>query len=419
MRRYRGFCGLTVVRFKDGSSKEYSVSPKELVDFIEETFKSDLIKKRSGDFVNKMFDEDGESVVVKPVLASSSLMKFSRPVLDISDDFCRSHGREVVGHGLKTNAECGTFVKYKICKNVDHHHDLEFEAVHGDKGGLVFHHKVHHHCYNWRCPVCYFYGSAVREAQNIELRLNEASEKYHKPIEAGTVSLPVSLYSLSDDEMREVSLKALFARGWLGGNLIVHHFRYKSAFFKDGVWHMAGWFFAPHFHFLGFFACDYDYCRNCKNYNQWGSKSVRGQTRHTNHGGSACLKCDGFEGVTRRINKKDEFIVKVFSKRKKIIRTAMYELSHASFSVSTKRAHLSFWSGNCSYRKFEGTFQRAKLVCPCCKDELVDGRYIGCCEIVKMPDLLDYMPDMWLPMDEDLGFDVWVESEKGERSDCG
>jgi hypothetical protein len=171
---------------------------------------------------------------------------------------------------------------------------------------------------------------------------------------------------------------------------------------------MAKFYYAHHYHWLGFFKDDYDKCRVCEHYNPWGFKSVRGRTKYGNHGGKACLDCEGYEGLTRRLYKEDGFVVKVFDKRESFFKTAVYELSHAGFKVDAKRVHVSTWFGSCTGVKV--VYERRKLVCPEseCKSDLVSLWYSGNYEIVKFSKSLDFERNAWMPLVE-FGKVVWSE----------
>jgi hypothetical protein len=383
-----------VVHFKDGSSKEYPESPKEFSTLLSKTFGSD---KRVDDFGDK-------------VVSSGYNGGFVAPVMDITPEFfrdldCNGHVFDVVGHGVQLNDDCDGYVMTKGCSKVE---------LHKEHVGLGFFHKIHHHCFNWRCPKCFFYGSAVRSALHIAQRLDKKSKDSGLVVEAGMVSVPKSLYGLSEADMRAKSIDALFARGLLGFVLVFHPLAYKSAYWVNGVFHLSKFYYAPHYHWLGFFKESYDTCRVCVHYNLWGSKSVKGRTNYNNHGGSACLNCEGFEGLSRRLRREDNFIVKVFSKRDdniSVFRTALYELGHAGFESNTKHVHIVTWVGDCSPRRFKAGYQSQQMLCPeeACKSVLVRHVYSGTkYEIVKSRSLPDYKMDDWLSVVED-GVVVWKE----------
>ena len=222
------------------------------------------------------------------------------------------------------------------------------------------------------------------------------SEKLDKFIEAGMISLPVSLYGASEEVIRKWSILAAKNRGLEGANLIRHPFRYASSFRdSDGKFHLANWYFGYHLHFMGFFKESYNRCRECEFYYQSG----------TDFGCSNVSFCDGFEQLTRRLREKDGFVMKVFDKRESYFKSALYELSHSGFKVGDKRACVSSWFGNC---KVKVDYVRRKLVCPeeACKSEFVPLWYSGNYEIVKSPKSPDFERDSWMPLMEE-GKVVW------------
>ncbi len=182
----------THVRFKDGTSKVYPAATKEQLDFFHATFQGN----------DRQIDEFGDKIVARPSGG------FIAPVLDISPEFfsdldSNGHKYEIVGHGKPLNDDCDAYVMTNGCLQVENHKK---------HAGLGFMHKIHHHCYNWRCPKDFFYGNAVRASGRITQRLNEKG----LAIEAGAVSLPKSCYGLSESKMRAKSIGALFARDFLG-----------------------------------------------------------------------------------------------------------------------------------------------------------------------------------------------------------
>ncbi len=371
-----------IVHFKDGTFKEYPVG-----------FRYDLpsLPVSGGD---KRLDNFGERVIMG---SSHGSEVFSPPVLDITDSFCQANGYRLVGHRPRLNEHCDEYVRTTACLHVENH---------TEHAGLIPTHKVRHHCYSYECADCYFWGACVREAGIIEGRLLALAEKFGKPVEAGMVSLPKSLYDASEEVKRLWSIRALKSRGIEGSNLICHPFSYESTYWVDGVCHMAKWSFAYHIHWIGFLKDDY-VCRSCLHYNQWGSKSVKGEKRFGNHGGPDCLKCFRFEGLTRRLREKDGFIVKVFDKRESIFRTAAYELSHAGYRIGAKHVSVSSWFGSC---KVKVDYVRRKMLCPeeACKSEFVPVFYSGDYEIVKSPKSPDFERDSWMSYLED-GKIVWNE----------
>jgi len=384
--------GKRVFHFKNGTSKEYPVATKEQLDSYRVVFGGD-----------SQLDDFGENVIVRSSRGSDV---FVPPVLDVSDSFCRSFGYEIIGHGQKLDNRCNVYAKTIGCPHVESH----LEHV-----GLIPTHKCHHHCYNYRCPetrfcalVCYFWGACVREAQHIDQRLLYLSAKSGKSIEAGMISVPKRLYGAPEEVIRKWTILAAKKRGLEGANLICHPMRYASSTYVDGKFHLGKFYYAHHYHFLGTFKESYDICRECLNYKPWNVKSVRNNTGYGNHGGKACLECEHFEGLTRKLYKKDGFVMKVFDKRKSFFKTAAYELSHSGFKIGAKRVHVSTWFG--SFVGVKVPYVRRKMVCPesGCKSNLVSLWYSGNYEIVKDSKSPFYQRDSWMPLMEE-GKIVWNE----------
>ena len=380
--------GKRVVRFKDGSFKEYPVG-----------FHYDLpvLKKNLGG------DSRLDNFAAEVVTGFSVSDSFQPPVLDISDSFFRSYGMELVGHGQPLNVYCNKWFGIFGCLNVDCHM--------GEHAGLIPFRMAHHHCHNYRCPEsrmcaldCYFYGACVPEARNIDERLRVLAEKFGKPVEVGMISLPENLYDASDEVKRLWTVRALKSRGWEGFNLIRHPFRYKSSYRDaNGRFHLANWYYAEHFHVLGFLSSDYSRCRECPDFAQWHNRYGS-----VNSGCNRASFCSGFEQTTRLLRLKDGFVNKIFEKRENFYKTAVYELSHAGFKIGVKHVVPSSWYGSCKGVKVE--YKRRKLVCPeeACKREFVKIGYSGNRVIVTNPKSPSYVSDGWTPYVE-IGEVVWHE----------
>jgi hypothetical protein len=284
---------------------------------------------------------------------------------------------ELVGHGRITSPYCGQFVKFKGCLNVHLHNKITLEGVnYADK---IFVRKVRFSCGKPSCPICYKRGWAVREAGNIEARLNEAHKRYGL-VEHIVVSVPTRSYGLSLKALRAEAIKALKVRKVIGGVLVYHAFRYNRR---------KCWYFSPHFHVLGFLLGGYG-CRGC----------VKG-----------CEGCSGFEGRTRRAFKKDGYIVKVLPKRITVKGTAWYQLSHATVKKGVRFFRCATWFGVCSYRKLHFKPERHVEVCPICQHDLIGIRYFGGKVFNKDGDSSDYERDSFEDYKEG-GRVVWFERVK-------
>ena len=193
-------------------------------------------------------------------------------------------------------------------------------------------------------------------------------------------------------------VKFMANRGIIGGSIIFHGFRYanrKEAHIK-GV--PFGWRWSPHFHILGFVGGEgYGLCRKCK--------------------GGDCYACKGFEGITRRENKKDGWVVKVLDKRKTVGGTCWYQLNHCSIQRGSKKSHATTWFGACSYRKLEiinGDDVGIQHKCPICDSELVHVRYLGNSKL-----LLTRKGEI-LNMFDENGTPLWEVAHEGDcHGKCG
>jgi hypothetical protein len=269
----------------------------------------------------------------------------------------------LVGNGEVTNPDtCGKFARLVGCVRVDLHNlvlDYEFH-------GKVYVRKVFLSCDKPSCPVCMRKGWAVKEAQRIEHRIKEASLRFGLA-EHIILSVPVSDYGLSWKAMLRKAVKIAKSRGIVGGCFIPHGFRYRSyAHTRNGIFHDKGWFYSPHVHVIGFVLDGYAKCRNCKN-----------RICRRDADGEHYDLCNGFEARTRKLSKKDGWLVKVLGKRISIWGTAFYQLSHASYEEGHKHDVVTRWFGCCSYRKLKVTKDVRKELCPICSSEIGEIAYVG------------------------------------------
>jgi hypothetical protein len=150
-----------------------------------------------------------------------------------------NHGDfQLVGHGEKTNGQCGYFSAYYGCVRSEMHH---IRTLHGvNYTGKAYVRKVFHSCDKPSCPICFKYGWAVRECLKIEARLKEGSKHFGKA-EHIVATVPPKCYGLDYGQMRKFVVKTLCDRGVVGGVLIFHGFRYNLR---------HHWYWSPHFHVL-------------------------------------------------------------------------------------------------------------------------------------------------------------------------
>lgn len=262
---------------------------------------------------------------------------------------------QMVGHGKQTSEKCGTFRKFVGCSRVELHNKVVFDKDGRlvDCRGKGYFKPVFHSCDKPSCPVCYERGWAVREARNIEFRLEQAS-KHFGLVEHIIVGVPSKYWNLDEKKRLKIVKKALKVRGVIGGCFIPHGFRYNR---------MKQWYWSPHYHILGFILGGYCKCRGC----------------------AKCFKgCGGFVDRNYRQNEIDGIYVKVKGKRKSVGGTAWYQLHHASFRTDKKRSHVVTWFGVCSYRKLKVSKELRKewdrlrkSKCPICGSDLVCHEYCG------------------------------------------
>jgi hypothetical protein len=274
---------------------------------------------------------------------------------------------KLVGNGKVATDMCGKYRTLKGCTRVEKHDHVGLDGI--NYKGKDYVKVVHHWCNRPSCPICFKHGWAVREAHKAAGRLAEASKRFGK-CEHLSASVPPVDYGLPYVKMRLRCIKALYARGIVGGQLIFHAFRYAD--FEEARRKNVplGWYYSPHFHMLGFILGGFRKCRRCEHVDDKGSRFC-------------CGGCTGFYGRSKECNKKDLYIVEVEGERETVFGTAWYQLNHASVDSSKRRFHVSTWFGCCSYRKLKVTVEKKKELCPICGEELEKLMYVGSLRIVK------------------------------------
>jgi hypothetical protein len=272
----------------------------------------------------------------------------------------------LAGYALKpTNEKCGIFLKVKACTRVELHNKAVFDKDGKlvDCRGKGYFKPVFHSCDKPSCPRCYEHGWAIREAGNVDFRLEQASKRFGQ-VEHIIVCLPSKYWGLTEQGLRSRCMDALYSRGIIGGALIFHGFRYNSWEEARSKGQLMGWYWSPHFHILGFILGGYGKCRHCK--------------------GKCHKGCGGFVVKNYRLNEADGCYVKVKGKRKTIFGTAWYQLHHSTIRTDVKRFHVVTWFGVCSYRRLKLSKElRAEYdeshrqKCPICGSDLVRHEYCG------------------------------------------
>ncbi len=241
-------------------------------------------------------------------------------------DFMRKFGYLRAGTGVRKDQLCGVFLVLFGCLREDLHCMRRIDDL--DYSGKVFIKRVYHSCDRPECPTC-FKRWALKEAGNAESRLKACANRFGV-IEHIIDSCPKSEYDLPYDLLKARSLKAMRACGFLGGFQIFHAQRYHHEN-ETYLGEPAHWFYAPHFHYVGFIDGGYGACRSC--HKDWAE----------------CYACSGFEGLTRRLNVKDGHIVKVLGVCRSIFATLYYQLNHSTVICRETRSHVGSWVGVCAY----------------------------------------------------------------------
>lgn len=303
----------------------------------------------------------------------------------------------LVGNGFRSREDCGEFTGFMGCPNHELHGQRSL--VDGEShAGQVYIEVTHHFCHKSSCSVCYELGWALEQAKETEFRITEASKQFGKPDHI-IISPPLKDSGKDFEVLRRNAAKAAFRRGVLGGSLLFHYFRY------DPIRH---WYTGIHFHSVGIIDGGYGKCRKCK-------YQLDGTFKE-------CRKCSGFEGVTRRLNEKDGYIVKVADasrERQTVFGTVYYETKHASVKVGVPRFRPMSYFGVVSYRKLKISDavrkkwdEEHKPKCPSCGSDLVRIGYAGVRSIVTDRSAVGYQHKFWADFLES-GFPAWYIKDGG------
>jgi hypothetical protein len=289
-------------------------------------------------------------------------------------------GFQLAGKGKITSKTCGSF-GFKGCLEVElHNHIRTLDGV--DHTGKVFIRKYFKSCDKPTCPICYARGWANREAKFIEARIKDFELRLRKKAEHIIQSVAKSDYGMTYEALKAKALRVFASRGVVGGVMIFHAGRYRSREKTvDGIRYPKGWYFAPHYHCIGFLADEvaYSRCRHCRNHYEGVRDGV--------YDHDMCMRCRGYCGRQRRAFENEEkrrqgsgYITKVRGERKSIRSTAWYQLEHSSVKIGVERFRVTTWFGVCSYR--QGGLKREVVheegqVCPICGHELEQLVFLG------------------------------------------
>lgn len=265
-----------------------------------------------------------------------------------------------VGRGVPSSPDCARWASFSVCKNVEGHDGVVLGG--SDCTGKVVVRHNHLWCKKPSCPICFIRGWSPRVARSIAGRLVEGEKRGFGKVEHIVSSCCVADRDLPEHVLRARCRKALVDRGVSGSVMIFHAYR------EDRERHVLVW--SPHYHIMGFLKGGYR-CRDCRQ--------------------QFCSKCDGFEGLTRRLNASDGFIVRVLGKRQTVVGTAFYQANHASLRLGVRRFHCFTWWGNCSCSKFKAEKLKAEILCPVCHNEMSRCAYVGKRRVVKDVGSADYV----------------------------
>ena len=174
-------------------------------------------------------------------------------------------------------------------------------------------------CYRADCEVCYKKWIA-RESNKATRRIEKYEKLSRKHAKHIIISPPSWLHYKSKKELAKNAYNILRDIGCIGGTIIFHPFRYR----KDA----REWYFAPHFHVIGF----------------------------------------GWIENTTENYKKNGWIVKNKGIRNSTFATFYYQLSHAGIK---KRNHALVWFGDLSYSKLKIEKEVTEHdICPYCRVKL-------------------------------------------------
>ena len=199
--------------------------------------------------------------------------------------------------------DCGRF-GVRWCKN---------EA---DHPGRIFVEGYRHSCMRPECPVCWR-SWAWRAAQRIAHRIAEAKKRlkrYRKPVHV-VISPPPEEWGSDETVLRRKAYKIAKEANFEGGTTIYHEKRKKR----------GSWYVSPHFHSIGF---------------GW----IRG---------------------SERVYERSGWVVKNLRLRESVLRTAWYQLTHAT--IRKGKMTVTWW-GSCGYNQLKGVppLEDEGSVCPLC-----------------------------------------------------
>jgi hypothetical protein len=297
-----------------------------------------------------------------------------------------------VGFGEVTKSTCGKWVKSRVCFHTDLH--PRFNLVTGERlPESVYFEKVRMSCDSMECPICKDEW-AKRNGVEWEYKIQYIAQKYKLQPEHLILSFSESEYTklMNGAYAKRRIVKVLKAAGVVGGIWMAHATRTIDYAKHKRTGKPMGRYFSFHVHIVGFLKVRYQKCREC--------------TKLTD--GRACLACEGFEGVVRRLNlKMGGIILKVAEERspdkwlsvpaeklgtgmdlnhrktarKTVGGTIFYQATHACFLKGKKRNTCIHSFGIMAHRNEKIPKKPIEpRLCPFDGYELEEGVYVGSME---------------------------------------
>lgn len=269
----------------------------------------------------------------------------------------------MVGDSPATSGTCGKFKSPYYC---DHDHPAPLTYQGGapllplDGTHIIYAKPTFFGCYKAECNACFKTAWSKRASQQIADRIKYIANQNGWVPEHVVYSPPQEEWGFPLEKLSRDAYGRLEARGVHGGVIIFHPCRKRKRKEAAETGKFEGWYISPHFHLIAFVKTEYLKCRTCK--------------KPT----SACLNCDGFNGITRREYEKDKSIVRVLGERATIEGTGWYQLNHAGYENEGGRPKIFWWWGTCSTRKAKfKPLPKPELVCPVHGTKLKRGKYVG------------------------------------------
>jgi len=229
----------------------------------------------------------------------------------------RTNGFVMPKSGGIKNDDCGRW-GVKGCFNVGSHPD-----------GMEYGKRFKMSCDDPLCPECADTW-LFKESRRASDKLNAYAKRFKLPVKHLVWSPDPTYFKFKEmgiKEMRKVCRNDLKEAGCVGGNMILHPFRYRMVDDKKM------WYVSPHFHVIGF----------------------------------------GWIVTTKELHAKSHAIIKNLGKRDSVKNTMSYLLSHAGVK---KGVQTVVWFGTMSNGKMDWyEIPKTTDICPHCEQKLVVAEF--------------------------------------------